>query len=391
MHKRGLALRGEKFLVPGVLCLLIGISLPTSKLYHQALALLLWVPGLTLFWICRAEVRPMLRSTLGAALAVFTLWSLLTLSWSSVEDPLRQFKHVLYVVVSLWGMRLLGLFSSAHLEKLLRGCAYFMALLASAYWIRTYWLEGAPWQHRVTGSWQLEHSILAAHVFGFFMVVLFHLKPTGRREILPWVVALLALAVYLIFAQSKGVWFAMVAVVLLAPVWKRERLYLVLSISCLVGVVGVLWYAPEFALQRGLSYRPELLREGFELLFDGNPLVGMGLGSSFRLHLASISATFDHPHNLFLGIALQLGLVGLLLWVGAWVLMGALAWRTRGMPLGSALFGVWLFASLALLSDGVGPWVKPQEIWFLTWIPFGLALALGRLTDVGQQSFSRAP
>ena len=383
--------RGAWLLFPGVLCLLIGISLPTSKLYHQSLALLLWVPGLVLLWSCRAEIRPMLRTALGATLLAFILWSVLTLLWSSSDDPLRQFKHVLYVVVSLWGMRLLGLFPAPSLERMLRGCAYFMALLASAYWIRTYWVEGAPWQHRMTGSWQLEHSILAAHVFGFFMVVLYQLKPTGRKEMVLWALALLALALYLVFAQSKGVWVALVAVFLLTPFWKKERIYLVLSILCLGGMTGVLWYAPEFALQRGLSYRPELLREGLELLFSGNPLVGLGLGSSFKLHLVSVTATFDHPHNLFLGVALQLGLVGLFLWGGAWLLMGMLTWRRREMPLGSALLGLWLFASLALLSDGAGPWVKPQEIWFLTWIPFGLALALGRLTDAGHQSFSQAP
>lgn len=377
--------------MPGVLCLLIGISFPTNKLYHQALALLLWVPGVVLFWTCRAEIRPMLRTTLGAALLAFTLWSLLTLFWSSVEDPLRQFKHVLYIVVSLWGMRLLGLLPAHSLEAMLRRCAYFMALLASVYWIRTYWVEGAPWRFRVTGSWQLEHSILAAHVFGFFMVVLYHLKPVGRMGVLAWSVALWALAVYLVFAQSKGVWVALVAVVLLTPIWKRDRVYLVLSMLCLAVVGGVLWCAPEFALQRGLSYRPELLREGFELLFSGNPFVGFGLGSSYRLYLASAAATFDHPHNLFLGIALQLGLIGLLLWGVAWLLLGVAAWCQRAEPLGGGLLGVWLFASLALLSDGVGPWVKPQEIWFLTWIPFGLALALGRLTDASHQSLNHAP
>lgn len=383
--------RGAWLLFPGVLCLLIGISFPTSKLYHQSLALLLWVPGLVLFWSCRAEIRPMLRTALGATLLAFILWSVLTLFWSSADDPLRQFKHVLYVVVSLWGMRLLGLFPAPSLERMLRGCAYFMALLASAYWIRTYWVEDAPWLHRVTGSWQLEHSILAAHVFGFFMVVLYQLKPAERKGMVPWALALLALALYLVFAQSKGVWVALVAVILLTPLWKRERIYLVLSILCLAGVVGALWYAPELALQRGFSYRPELLREGFGLLLDGSPLAGLGLGSLFKLQLSSIATTFDHPHNLYLGIALQLGLIGLLFWSLAWLSMGTLAWRMRERPLGSVLLGVWLFASLALLSDGAGPWVKPQEIWFLTWIPFGLALALGRLADAGHQSFSHTP
>ncbi len=383
--------RAAWLLLPGILCLLIGISFPSSKLYHQVLALLLWVPGLVLFWTSRAEIRLMLRTVLGVALLAFILWSALSLLWSSADDPLRQFKHVLYVVVSLWGMRLLGLFPALSLERMLRGCAYFMAVLASAYWIDTYWVEGAPWRYRLTGSWQLEHSILAAHVFGFFLALLYQLKPTGRRAMVSWMLALLALGLYLLFAQSKGVWVAWAAVALLTPLWRRDRIYLVLSILCLAGIAGGLWFAPEFVLQRGLSYRPELLREGFDLLFDGNLLAGLGLGSSYKLQLSSIAQAFDHPHNLYMGIAVQFGLVGLLFWSIAWLSMVLLAWRLRGEALGSALLGVWLFASLALLTDGAGPWVKPQEIWFLTWIPFGLALALGRLADTGQQSLNHAP
>ena len=112
---RGTSKGPEVWLLPGILCLLIGISFPTSKLYHQALALLLWVPGLVLLWTSRTEIRPMLHSILGVALLTFVLWSALSLLWSSDDDPLRQFKQVLYVVVTLWTMRLFGLSSAVSI------------------------------------------------------------------------------------------------------------------------------------------------------------------------------------------------------------------------------------------------------------------------------------
>ncbi|CAD5107048.1 O-antigen ligase family protein [Zestomonas carbonaria] len=378
-------------LLPGAVCLLVGIGLPTSNLYHQFLAILLWIPGLAMLWTCRSELRQLLRSALGVSLLAFTAWSLATLFWSSVDDPFRQFKHVLYVVLSLWAMRLLGTLPQFPLERMLRFAAYFMAGLAGVYLLKTYWLEGAAWTARVTGVWQLEHSILAAQAFGFFMVVLYNLKPDGARETGVWAVALAVLLAYLVFAQSKGIWIALAAVLVLAPLWKRERLYTVLSAGCLLGGGAALWLAPEFALQRGLSYRPELAEEGLKLLLGGNPFLGLGMGSSFQLQIEAIAAPFDHPHNLLLDIALQLGLVGLVLWVGAWLLVGWLAWRMWDVPLGSALLGAWLFASLAVLSDGAGLWSKPQEIWFLTWIPIGLALALERLQAWRRQPLDHSP
>lgn len=378
-------------LFPGVLCLLIGISLPTSKLYHQALTVLLWLPALILMWTCRSEIRPVLKTTLGLALLAFTLWSLISLLWSTTEDPFREAKHVLYVLLSLWALLLLGLFPAVYLERALVTAAYFMASLGCLFWINMYILDDVRWHKRLVGLWQLDHSILAAHVFGFFMILLYQLKPISNRALFPWSAALFVLAAYLLFAQSKGVWLALIAVVLVTPIWKRERVYLSLSVICLVGVLGVLLLAPEFALQRGLSYRPELLREGFDLLLEGNLLAGLGLGSAFKLQLATGRAPFDHPHNIFLAIALRFGLIGLMLWLAAWLTVAQLAWRERSSRIGSVLLGVWLFASLALLSDGDGPWVKPQEIWFLTWIPLGLALALDRLVNKRQHSLSHAP
>jgi O-antigen ligase len=379
------------FVFPGVICLLIGISFPTSKLYHQALTVLLWLPALFLMWTCRSEIRPILKTTLGLALLAFILWSLISLLWSTAEDPFREAKHVLYVLLSLWGLRLLGLFPAVHLERVLVIAAYFMAALGFMFWIKMYILDDVRWHKRLVGLWQLDHSILAAHVFGFFMVLLYQLKPVSSRALFSWAAALFALATCLLFAQSKGVWLALIAVVFLTPIWRRERVYLALSFICLVGVLGVVLLAPEFALQRGLSYRPELLREGFGLLLEGNLLVGLGLGSAFKLQLASVAAPFDHPHNIFLAIALRFGLVGLLFWLVAWLAVAGLAWRQRSSRMGGAVLGVWLFATLALFSDGDGPWVKPQEVWFLTWIPFGLALALQRLVSEGQHSFRHAP
>ena len=64
-----------RLVIPGIACLLVGILLPTSKLYHQALILLLWVPGLVLLWGQRRETGYFARCVLMYAVLAFLLWS----------------------------------------------------------------------------------------------------------------------------------------------------------------------------------------------------------------------------------------------------------------------------------------------------------------------------
>lgn len=366
---------GALILLPGLFCLLLGIALPTSGLYYQLIIVLLWLP--TLYLLVRQRQNWLnWFSPLMSALTLFFAWAMLSSLWSNSDEPGRDIKHALMIYLTLWAGVLLADIERRWLVYLLITSCYVMAGLAAISLYATYIFHGLPMSVRLASFWQLSHSILAAHVFGFFLIVLLYFRPAGLIRQSAWCVALLLLAAFVFFTQSRGVWVAVGAGLVFTAIFKRERIY---ALAVLVGIAAsalVVALRPELMTGRGLSYRPELVFEGLSLM-SLHPLGGHGIGGAYSLTLDGTGKVFDHPHNLFLSVGLDLGGIGLSLWVVIWGLLLLTAWRNRHSALGGALLGVWCFASVACLTDGADIWSKPREVWFLSWIPLTLALSLG--------------
>lgn len=371
---RMLDAKSPMILLPGLLCLVLGIALPSSGLYYQLVIVLLWLPTLYLLAVNRQAWRDWF-SPLMVVLTVFFAWALLSSLWSNGDEPGREIKHALMIYLTLWAGVLAAGLDRRWLIGLLGVSCYFMAMLAGVCLYTAYVLYDLPLSFRLTSFWQLSHPILAAHVFGFFLMVLLYFRPVRLAHQAIWCVALLLLAAFVFFTQSRGVWLALGVGLAFTAALRREWIYILAASGGIVVFTIVLVFLPQLVTDRGLSYRPELAAEGLALLAQ-HPLGGLGIGSVYSLPLAVIGEVFDHPHNLFINVGLDLGGVGLILWLAIWGLLFLTGWRARASVLGGALLGVWCFASVAFLSDGAGIWSKPREIWFLTWIPLTLALAL---------------
>ncbi|MNE62471.1 O-Antigen ligase [compost metagenome] len=104
------------------------------------------------------------------------------------------------------------------------------------------------------------------------------------------------------------------------------------------------------------------------------PWGGIGLAGDYRVPVGGI--LFDHTHNLFTHIAIQLGLPGLLLWCLVWFAVLREAWRTKDTPLGQGVLGMWIFSLLAMQFDAASLTGTPRAEWFISWLPIGLASVL---------------
>ncbi len=106
------------------------------------------------------------------------------------------------------------------------------------------------------------------------------------------------------------------------------------------------------------------------------PWLGLGIGSDYQVVTANYPAGFDHSHNLLTHVGIELGLVGLLLWLAVWLCTLLAGWRERATLEGRLLLGSVILASVAVQTDAASIWGTPRAEWFLTWLPVGLALAL---------------
>ncbi|OEC32919.1 O-antigen ligase [Pseudomonas cuatrocienegasensis] len=357
----------------GLAWFLLGmLFLPNSKLYHQGLILFLWLPGLAVY-------RPGLWQQLGwdrwllSAVLAFAGWSLLSMLWGGDSGLIKE---MLYVGLTVQALALIGSIYRERFWPLLACIVLVGGLWVGWFILSFYVLQGMPLNARLVGGGVLDHPILAAQVVGGLGILLWFLRRSLPANLQGWVWLLgcgLCLA-FVVLSRSKGPMLAVVATLVLSCLWMPGRRIQIFSCLVVVGAASAILAFPEFLLRGGLSYRPDLLRDAWTLFLQ-HPWLGLGAGAEYQLTVVQIGQVFEHAHNLFMHVLLQLGVPGLALWGLMLAIVAMRAWRARETIAGRALCGLLCFSGLALLSDGVGPWIKPREEWFTVWLPVFLCLA----------------
>lgn len=395
MREQGCSLGGQVLLarwaVVGVITFLCAPwILPNDKAYHQLVAVLLWLPAL--FSLGYAALRPRLSNPELLAYMVFAGWTLLVLAVSGGEEPLGDMKVVLYVTLSLLGVLLADRVDEISIERLLLWSALVGGVGAGLSWISFYCLEQRPFSSRLIAIGVWDTVIMGGHAVGALAVCGLALvlgRPWQRVWIMPAGLAVLGYLAFLIFSQTRGIWLALLAsliVVLTATPW-RVRLVTLLGLS--LAVIAVVLYDAQLLMQRGFSYRPVLWSSGLQLIAE-NPWLGLGF-HEFLLTVPELKIQFKHPHNLFLDTGVRLGVIGLLLFCGLWLLTFWRAWQARSGTLGLALLALWVFSTVSLMTDGIGLWRKPNADWLIMWLPVAMGMVLGqRLRASGSQSELRS-
>jgi putative inorganic carbon (HCO3(-)) transporter len=185
-------------------------------------------------------------------------------------------------------------------------------------------------------------NVLAGNLVILFPVVLAPVffgwrKLTWPERILYTLSSAITLATILL-TQSRGAWMALGIGLLLLVVfrwrWGWVMVILILGIPVLVslrtGLMPVLDFLMSSQNLRSLDDRLVIWARGVYALQDF-PFTGIGMGS-FSDVTATLypfylnDQTADHAHNLFMQVALDLGLPGLIAWLGVLLAIVATCW-----------------------------------------------------------------
>ncbi len=372
------ASRLSRVLIPwlafGFLWLLVGMFLlPTSKLYQQGLILFFWLPGL-LALLALPSVRQAWDWLLLLLLGLCALWAGLSVAWGGEAGRLKE---LLYIGLAVNAVVALAALNARLLWQVLLGSALFCSAMAWWALFDFYLLQAQPLDERVVASGLLKHTILASHVMGVLGLALLFMRSwlPPRFPGWLWVLALLGYLAFMLMSRSKGPALALVVCLALSGLWSTFRWAWLAGGLTLIAAMLVAWLLPEQLLRGGFSFRPQLLEQAW-MLWALNPWQGLGNGMEYQLPIVEIGKSYEHAHNLYMHIAVQLGVIGLLLWLGLQAAVVCRAWSARSSAPGRTLCALCCFAQLALLTDGIGPWVKPREEWFTVWLPVFLAFAL---------------
>lgn len=345
--------------------------------YHRLIIALLWLPAFFHFLLLRKQYPSIPKSFAWLYLAVSVWYLLVVVLTVEGQDDLRELKLPFYIAFSLLGFMVCAMYLKERFADFLLLCCLLGGLGAGWSWIDFYWVEGHLYGERLVsmGLWRV--VIPAAQACGALLILTIFLGLDRRRE--PWplcglLLALLGFGVFLYFNQTRWVWWSLVLSCVGGAVLLRSKAACGVAVIALLLIGAIFLVSPDLLSSRGFSYRPEIWQGGLALLLEN---WGHGVGfKEYWIGIASIPVRFNHAHNMFLDIGIRFGVLGLLLWVGLWCWTGWRAFKWRNTPLGGATVALWLYSGLVVLTDGTMPWVKPSAIWFVTWLPVALVLAM---------------
>jgi len=360
----------------GLVWFIAAIALaPSNKVYQQGLVVFLWLPTLVVAWSARGVFMEAWRRqpALWGALLALMLWAGLSLSWSTGEEPGREVKRLVYILVFLMAFPLLaqaGLVRIRHLLQLGGGLLAVAALISI---INFYVVLGIPLIGRLEGIGEISHPILGAYVVGGAILMLLYQVPRKRGAQLAWFLALACLGTYVLLSQSRGASLALVLTAVLAPLWFRDRHSRLIAIAAMLASGLAFYMLYEDLTARGSSFRPEIFGSVLQMIGE-HPWTGLGLGAEYKVSAAGM--LFDHSHNMFTHVAMELGLPGMLLWITVWLFTLGEIVRARDTVLGKILLALWVYSTMAMQFDAASLTGTPRAEWFVSWLTVGLAMLL---------------
>ncbi|XLY88809.1 O-antigen ligase family protein [Ectopseudomonas mendocina] len=371
--------------VLGFFWLLVGIAwTPSNKFYQQGLILLLWIPVLIGVFALRAQLLEAWsrQRAFSLLVALFLLWACLSVLWSQADDIGRELKRVFYVGLFLCAMTILGVSRQQAIWKTLGVAFVFLALSFPMSFYLYYIVGKHAFTERLWGIGQIGHPILGSYVMSLAVIWGARFCPQTRWARLLWIVLMSMGVAFIAMGQSRGALLALVMGLCTMLLLSAERRYAWLGCAVVLGGVGAgfIFFEPLLTA-RGMSYRLDILLESLSMISQ-NPILGIGIGSDYRVVTESHLRGFDHAHNSFTHTGIELGGVGFLLWLGIWLLALFSAWGRRRSREGQLSLGTLLVAVIALQFDTGSQWETPRAEWFVVWLPIGLVMALNVRRDV---------
>ncbi|MBB2493749.1 O-antigen ligase domain-containing protein [Pseudomonas sp. UL070] len=340
-----------------------------SKVYYSAFA----APALLGLLLNPRLTGRLLREPMVLAFVALAGWLLVSLLWSTSDSASASLaKRPLYVFMLFAGCTLIAVRDQALLMKALHGTAVFASLAALVSVTHFLITQQEP---RMTGLGALRNALLTSHVLGFFLAYWVARWLSGSEQHLwkPLLAALPLLAACLA-TGSRTPLMAMIVVCIGMLLFTWRRAGALLLVVMLLGLLGLL-LEPQFLLQRGASYRPQLwaeaLHKALEALWTGH-----GYDSRFVFDIPGRRNLLSDPHNVGLAVLLELGMIGLAVWSVMHLLGLVRCLQLRHLPKFQIACALLIYGVAAGLTEGSSFLARPNESWFIIWIPLALIAAL---------------
>ena len=226
---------------------------------------------------------------------------------------------------------------------------------------------------------RLSNPVIGALSYGFAVVLAAYmlLNDTRRLASTSYLAAIVLFIVAIVLTGSRGAYLALAAalsvgVLLHYPANRKLQVFGVAG--TLLALLGAAYFllGPEALFSRALSFRPEIWSEFISRTITNNAWIGTGMTTDSEFQLPEL--LIQHPHSVFIATFYYGGLIGLVLYLGL-ILRAIQSLAGMGQNNARLLASMLLaFGLTATLLDGNELIEKVNYLWFLVWLPVGLAL-----------------
>jgi O-antigen ligase len=371
-------------LLPWALLIFVAAAflLPTGPAYSLVFYALVVAPAVAASVNLPARLTPArltpARLDPGTALAsLLILWSGLTLIWGQ-DDGHRSVRFAVDTLMTLVFLAAMlgGLATPGQRDRL---CTVLIwAGAANAMFSIAIGFAFPQPSERLHGWGATSHPILGASVMGLAYLAALCRTLTRPEQWGRYLAACAAMALFILFTESRGPMLAVFASTLFlcaAGPWRWRALgrLAALAVAWRLLPAGMRQHQAAVMVARGSSHRFEIWHRTLELIGQ-RPLAGHGLAANLDMP----GITF--PHDMYLSVLFYSGAVGFALFAGLAGFVCLRLWQgrtTQGWARADWLWlvAIWMNALLAGLTD-LGQITKgPGPMWFIFWLPVGLVLA----------------
>ena len=325
------------------------------------------------------------------AVAALLAYLVLTSLWSEGSQPgdalsmLSRAAQVLLFAVAFAECQMRG-----DLQRWLGRALAIAGVLAALAGIGLFLMDDSE-NGRLVGFGQLDNNVVAALIFGVVLVLVTGealREPGGLWRRLSALGILVIAAAVLLSDSRNGQIGAMLGVGILVIAHRvpdRQRFATaVLGMGVILVAVLAALIANEagrtLVLPRGDSFRPAIWQATLGAVADGGLWFGHGILTDDTLVTAA--GEFPHPHNMYLSVLFQGGLVGAALFAALIAAVVRTLFNHYGRRDAKLALGILGLALPAWLLDGHELIDKVGMTWFLFWLPVAISLGLawmGRL------------
>jgi putative inorganic carbon (HCO3(-)) transporter len=234
-------------------------------------------------------------------------------------------------------------------------------------------------------------GILLLFIAGILAWFVFVWGQVSRLQRIELITVIFCMMIIFGLTQSRGALIALAIAVILLTLLRFKRSWILVVIGGVVAVTLIFQIGPEkiwrsVGVETGgistFNQREEIWLRAILIIRDF-PLTGIGIGNfrsvtDYFYPFSSTLLNVDHAHNLFLQIAIDLGLPGLITWLACWFTILGMAWQLyrkgegRLRALGAAILCSQTALGVHGLIDCVTWNTRPAVI---VWVIWGITVA----------------